>query len=197
MLRFPHPKDRISVKLWLKRHPPTHWLDRALWRFVQSKQVTLDAIIVRSDDGSPYLLRVYLTQRKHGVDESAERPRRLPAVYLHYFFRGDDDREVHNHPWEHALSWILTNGYLEERLDADDRVIEYTRKPGSINFLTKNTFHRVLLLGTGCWTLFIAGRRVAEPRGRDWGFLDTSTRKFITWGERESERAARRAEAAQ
>lgn len=192
MLHFPYPHDSISINLWLELHLPTHWLDRALWRFVQSKRVTLDAIIIRSDSGDPYLLRVYLTQRKHGVDESDEQPRRLPAVYLHYFFRGDEDRELHNHPWLRALSWILTGGYTEERLEPDGFVAEYRHRPGTFNVLKRNTFHRVHLLQGGCWTLFIAGERVSEPRGKDWGFLDAQTGRFFTWSERDRERSSQR-----
>jgi hypothetical protein len=115
------------------------------------------------------------------------------SLYLHRFTREDEDRELHNHPWTFAVSLILTGGYEEELLDWTDLPLPpsteepdarrrhfifkktVTRKPGRLNFLLGNSFHRVhKLLGKTTrdndgevWTLFFCGPK----RKTSWGFL--------------------------
>ena len=127
-------------------------------------------------DGRPYLTRWYLWPRgprtggKTGDDATPASPF---AVFIHFFHRGDEDRDQHNHPWDVSASLILTGGYREERGESV-RVI----KPGMINVLYKDTFHRVDLLQPkkGCWTIFVAGHNI-----QNWGFKDRETGKFIPW----------------
>lgn len=119
-------------------------------------------------DGEPYLRRFYL---KHsGI---------LPGLYLHYFYRGDRDRELHNHPWRYSFSLILKGGYKEERL-VNNKVRVYHYKAGDVNIIKANDFHRVVMPegvnGTGVWTLFCSGKKV-----QDWGFIDPNTGEFIDW----------------
>ncbi len=137
-------------------------------------------------DGDPYLLRFYI--KRNG---------RLPGVYLHHFYRGDADRDLHNHPWEISGSLILTGGYVEERLVArrDGLEARHNRKsirthkfeinphgivgivevtPGSINIIRANDFHRVDLLDGPAWSLFVSGKKV-----QDWGFWERDTGTFI------------------
>jgi hypothetical protein len=113
---------------------------------------------------------------------------------LHHFHRGDEDRELHNHPWRWALSIILAGGYLEER-----RVLARGRKqpcqtcrdgastscyvikmrkvrPGRVNLIRADDFHRVQLLGPDCWSLFVAG-----PKTGGWGFWDRKTGRYTPW----------------
>lgn len=127
-------------------------------------------------DTDPYLTRFYLT--KHSREEGVVDPQKLLGVYLHYFHRGDVDYALHNHPWHWSFSLILTNGYLEQRWDPKTRSIQ-TRKvrPGSVNVIRANDFHRVDLLdpSKGAWTLFFSGRRVRE----EWGFWLPGVHKFF------------------
>jgi hypothetical protein len=108
-------------------------------------------------EGFPYLTRIYLLHiwRKY-----------LPGIFLHYFWRGDEDRELHNHPWSWSLSFILFGGYVEERFK-DGKVVLRDVKAGRFNFIRANDYHRVHLKNKGCWSLFIAG-----PRKQSWGFWD-------------------------
>lgn len=109
-------------------------------------------------DGSPYLTRWYVWPRRESDEE-----RSTPfGVYIHYFHRGDKDRDPHNHPWDHSVAIVLAGGYVEER-DGVERVF----KPGDVNVIAQNDFHRVRLLDekAGSWSLFVAGRRV-----QTWGF---------------------------
>lgn len=130
----------------------------------------------------PYLMRVYLApERSSGSGLRSL----LPRPYLHFFFRGDEDREVHNHPWVRSVSVILAGGYTEYRWNPITRKLDSRQlRPGDINVIRRDDFHRVELSepGRGCWTLFTTSRR-AEPRStHDWHFLDTETGKLTPWG---------------
>ncbi len=115
-------------------------------------------------DGDPYLLRFYI--KKNGI---------LPGVYLHYFFRGDGDRDLHNHPWDISGSLILTGGYSEERLTPGTAIVKRRNiRPGTINIIRANDFHRVDLLDGPAWTIFVSG-----GLSQDWGFLNRETGEFI------------------
>jgi hypothetical protein len=128
--------------------------------------------------GDPYLTRFYLTKRavEQPLDPNASS--KAFGVYLHYFHRGDDDAALHNHPWGWSFSIIFTNGYVEERWDPKARRIQRRiLRPGSINVIRANDFHRVDLLdqSRGAWTLFFSGERVRE----EWGFWLPGVHKFI------------------
>lgn len=152
-----------------------------------------------------YLSRYFLYPRPCPEDlEGADRKSAGGAV-LHHFRASDADHELHNHPWDWGLSLILTGGYREERrvhlrmhenLELPQelqKVLERVRhgilsrdfRPGSINFLRANTFHRIDLLDeqAGCWTLFIHGKRV-----QNWGFWNRFTDWYTPWREFVSKR---------
>lgn len=114
----------------------------------------------------PYLTRYYL----FGAD------RKWGNIFLHHFHSGDKDLELHNHPWAWSFGLILTGGYLEERRITDDKVETRLVKPGKFNYITNKDFHRVELLQSDAWTLFVAG-----PRTQSWGFWDQQTKQFRDW----------------
>lgn len=169
-------------------------LEQYLWAAAASsphghKVISADAA------GNPYLLRTYLTPDRNKVQDMLGqmgvtnklvlRAAMLSRPYLHYFFRGDEDREVHNHPWRMSASLILVGGYQEFRWkpakkDFDVRYLT----PGKVNFIGRNDYHRVELFDhQGCWTLFVSLGRVMESNGRDWNFLNTETGEKIPWGD--------------
>ena len=135
---------------------------------------------------SPYLSRWYLIGRpKEGFDEhgdraGAEGPHREEpfGLYIHKFHRGDDDQELHNHPWRWSLSLMLWGGYVEERRGPDDRVTHRTVHPMRLNIIRGNDFHRVALLYGEAWSLFLAG-----PRTQGWGFWNRDSKRFTEWKE--------------
>ena len=127
---------------------------------------------------SPYLLRYYLWGwTPWNTKKGSKLVSWLPGAMLHQFVRSDEDKELHNHPWKWALSFILAGGYLEERM-VDGKVTTFKVMPGSINFIRDNDYHRVDLLEEDCWTLFITG-----PNTQSWGFLHRVTQKFTPWRE--------------
>jgi hypothetical protein len=132
----------------------------------------------------PYLKRWYLIRR----------PR--IAFFLHRFYRSDEDRALHDHPWS-FITVILWRGYLEhterrcprcvaggyhafagECAQCDDKktVAVIKRKwPGMICFRRAEHRHRVeLVAGKPAWTLVI---RFKERR--DWGFWERGG--FVQW----------------
>lgn len=102
-------------------------------------------------------------------------------VYLHFFHRGDADRELHNHPWA-GRSTILWGSYREERRvlndDHDWVVVDKVYEPGDKNDIQPRTFHRVDLLTAGVWTLFETGQKV-----QSWHFWDRDTGVYTPWRE--------------
>lgn len=145
--------------------------------------------VLASRDGlSPYLSRWYLTPSPRmsdgswpwtpggGPRDGIVWPMREFGIYLHQFHRGDDDTDLHNHPWRWAVSIILAGGYIEERRTADDHVDVRTVRPGRINIIRASDFHRVELLERDAWSFFIAG-----PKFSSWGFWNRTTKRFLPW----------------
>ncbi|MGE1156879.1 hypothetical protein [Pseudomonas kitaguniensis] len=105
---------------------------------------------------------------------------------VHHIMRPDEDRDLHDHPWN-ARTVILRGWYTEERLDLatiadrltpgrpllllpDEEVYKLTtttRNPGDTARLNHGEYHRIDELSPGgVFTLFIT----SKWRG-DWGFL--------------------------
>jgi hypothetical protein len=144
---------------------------------------------------SAYLSRYYLipSQRPRMPDgsepfdrwgnprEETSWPDKPWALYLHRFHRSDVDRELHNHPWQWAVSLVLVGGYLEERRVRDEHrdAVEYRCvRPGAINIIRGDDFHRVDLLEHDAWTLFLVG-----PKVQSWGFWDPASHRVTPWRE--------------
>lgn len=144
-------------------------------------------VIFDREGGSPYLSRWYLSGRPAMPDGSEPftelgQPREgaiFPGgdhQYIHRFHRSDDDGALHNHPWESSTSIVLVGGYAEERRASDDSVQRRTVRPGNVNHIAHDTYHRVDLLDVDAWSLFFAG-----PKAGTWGFWDRDTHEFTDW----------------
>jgi hypothetical protein len=104
---------------------------------------------------------------------------------IHHIMRPDEDRDLHDHPWN-ARTIILSGWYTEERLEPastadwlsdrptlllqDDEIYKVTmqtRNPGDTARLNHGEYHRIDQVSPGgVITLFIT----SKWRG-DWGFL--------------------------
>ena len=64
-------------------------------------------------------------------------------AYLHRFVNSDPDRGLHDHPWNRAVSLVLTGGYDEQRPTAGDpgRISVRTIRPFRFNFLRGDDFY--------------------------------------------------------
>ena len=121
-------------------------------------------------DNNKYLTRYYVFRKPF---------KWMPSIYLHCFHASDEDMELHNHDWNRSISFILSGSYLEERL-VGNKVVTRTLKPGDINYIRANDFHRVELKSKRVWTLFISGSKI---KASGWGFIDRETFKFVPWQE--------------
>jgi hypothetical protein len=99
------------------------------------------------------------------------------SLYLHHFHRSDVDRELHNHPWEWAVSFVLAGGYVEERREGR-AVVRKEVLPGHFNRIRHDDFHRVDLIEHDAWSLFLVG-----PKVKSWGFWDRTTNRVTPWRE--------------
>jgi len=81
-------------------------------------------------------------------------------VYLHEFRRSDDDRALHDHPWN-STSVILQGRYIEHTPEGP-----IVRDEASVTSREAAALHRVELFpGETALTLFLTG-----PIMREWGF---------------------------
>lgn len=90
---------------------------------------------------------------------------------IHQILRSDDDRHLHDHPWDYT-SVILRGNYIEEAAIADPTVDYYGRlrtkklyKAGDVLQRDAKSAHRLVLPDGPVWTLFICG-----PYRQGWGF---------------------------
>lgn len=122
--------------------------------FTKKVQTQPDFVIGPHDD--PYMHRWYVIPKN-----------RFFNIYLHEFWRSDEPRALHDHPWW-SLS-VLLRGYLYDVTEDDVCLYEW----GSIKFRFANEAHRIVF-GSAFYppsrgrtiSLFITG-----PRIREWGFL--------------------------
>lgn len=158
--------------------------------------------VIRTEGGAPYLARYLVwgsfpagTKVWPSAFTTSRGVVRLPtpyagrqtrvSLYLHKFYSADVDDAPHSHPWRWAVSVCLHGGYTEERTHVPTGVVTRRRiRPGSINVLRGDTFHRVAVLDEEdeTWTLFLAG-----PRTAGWGFL-VPGRGYVRHIERLAER---------
>lgn len=146
-------------------------LHKLLYKFTANKPCRLINL-----ESGPYLERYYLGKFL-GI-----------TFLLHRFVSSDSEKHLHNHPWNHGGSLILTGGYTEEQvIDICPTV------PGSgcitrmverrwFNRVDGNTFHRVHSAKPNTWTLFMHGKRAMmqwpddlgflKPMLKSWGFLE-------------------------
>lgn len=141
---------------------------------------------IRSDDGSEIYMRRGWLFNPYGRGADGEQlPARfswLPSVRIHHICRPDQDRDLHDHPWN-ARTVVLRGWYSEERLwtaltdreaaSADDTGLDnvdcavFYRVPGYSGRLLFGQYHRISAVSPGgVFTLFITWRK----RGT-WGFL--------------------------
>ena len=142
-----------------KPNNPPGFSDRLLYRLTGY----LRCRVIRGNHGEPYLERYHLFRLPGGG-----------GAYIHRFLASDPDRGLHDHPWKKARGMVLAGGYLEQRLEADE-VTERMLGPGSINRLSGDDFHRIVLPDNHqAWTFFMHSAKI-----KDWGFL-----KFRTPGDK-------------
>ncbi len=104
---------------------------------------------VIGDPENPYMRRWWIIPRNE-----------FSNVYLHEILRSDDDRALHDHPWQ-STSIILDGGYIEHTADG-----VFDRRAGDVIHRDAASAHRLEVIpGITAVTLFMTG-----PKVREWGF---------------------------
>jgi hypothetical protein len=80
-------------------------------------------------------------------------------TYLHRMLRDDEDRALHDHPWENT-SFVIEGGYREITPEG-----VFIRKPGDVITRPATALHRLELIDGPSVSLFMTG-----PKVREWGF---------------------------
>jgi hypothetical protein len=104
---------------------------------------------VIGDPDAPYMRRWWIVPRNIGCN-----------VYLHEILRSDDDRALHDHPWDNS-SMLLLGRYVEHTPEGS-----FLREQGWCGNRTATDAHRLEVLdGERAISLFLTG-----PKVREWGF---------------------------
>jgi len=124
-----------------------------------------DRIIGGVDD--PYMLRWHLVDRNPDAN-----------AYVHQFHRSDDDRALHDHPWE-SCSIILEGQYIEHSIAAGGINCRVLREAGDVVFRSATDAHRIELIDgePSPLTMFLTG-----SWAREWGF-HCPERGWVHWAE--------------
>jgi len=141
------------------------------WLIARAQRTPYSPIM--SPDGQTlYMGRWWLFNPYPGAGDERKRWAWLPSVRVHHICVEDQDRHLHDHPWN-ARTIILRGGYDEERKRGALR--EYWS--GDTASLRFSEFHRIYWVAPGgAWTLFITWKY----RGT-WGFLVNGVK--VPWRE--------------
>ena len=136
------------------RHKFLCWLTRGSYTFE-----------IPGEDGEPYITRYIVT--KFGV-----------RFFVHQYHTADREPWLHDHPWG-CVGIPLIGGYMEERLVRLCPLQGMVTKLRHIwtfrvNIIQTNTFHRIVAIRPGTWTVFFHTKRTGA-----FGFLKQSK----SWGD--------------
>jgi hypothetical protein len=101
-------------------------------------------------------------------------------IYLHRFVSSDGEHHLHNHPWRHGLSIILSGGYTEEvavdvcpHASASGMIVTRVERRW-FNRVDGAYIHRIAESLPNTWSLFMHGPRQVVDGGRlkGWGFFE-------------------------
>lgn len=84
---------------------------------------------------------------------------RICSLRLHHFYKSDDPRYKHDHPWWY-VTLVLKGGYYDRGIEGDKLIL-----PGRPQFRRAERSHYVDPLPGGCWSLVVTGYNK-----RPWGF---------------------------
>ena len=85
---------------------------------------------------------------------------RWGSIWLHAIYKADQDKHLHNHPWDFK-SIVLKGSYIEQTSLGNKR-----QYPGKINVRNGEGYHKILeMISPVVYTLFF----VSKPK-RQWGY---------------------------
>jgi hypothetical protein len=99
--------------------------------------------------GDNYLRRWWIVPRNNWCN-----------LYLHEILHSDDDRALHDHPWDNT-SFLIEGSYIEVTPEG-----EFLREAGAVVSRPATASHRIVIPDGGrAVSLFMTG-----PQIREWGF---------------------------
>lgn len=138
--------------------------DYLIERAAATPYFDLDGYMERNWLFNPY--ETYEQKQVRRAAGGAEPEYTGPSGRIHHILRADEDRALHDHPWD-ARTIVLRGWYLEERLLEDGTIATFRRGAGDTATLNFGEFHRIYEVSPGgVWTLFIT-----EQYQGTWGFL--------------------------
>lgn len=93
------------------------------------------------------------------------------TLRLHKFWRSDDDRALHDHPWRFITFPLATYNEITE--DKDGNAINNTVTRFRPHYRPAAYKHRVII-DKPAWTIIVTGTHL-----RDWGFYPGG--RFVHW----------------
>lgn len=82
------------------------------------------------------------------------------SIYIHHIYKADQDKHLHNHPWNY-VSMVIKGSYLEQSVAGVNHIM-----PFSFNYAKRNRFHKILKLNDEkVISIFITGKR-----HKTWGY---------------------------
>lgn len=148
---------------FLARHPQL--VDRLIER---AKRTPYSHIQGRNSDET-YMRRWWLFNPYQNADGSYPKRnwfmRLLPSIRIHEILLADDDKHLHDHPWD-AQTIILQGGYVEQISTEHAPGNFKSRQAGDTNAIRFGQYHRITFIDGVAVTLFIT----FKYRGT-WGFL--------------------------
>lgn len=136
-------------------------------------------IFPRRDGRGPYLLRMWVSPpvraQKREIQVYGKNYESQNSLLLHYFWQGDDDKALHDHPWdfttrimqgwyyEHLPSLAWLEGDRQHGPKWDKRIM--LRSAGDTVYRKADSLHCVGKVAPGTITLVQTG-----PEVRKWGF---------------------------
>lgn len=153
-----------------------------LWKLVAKLAASASDEIIEEAKKTPYfhldgymdrwwLFNPYKAYGEEKIRHTCNMPI-FPSVRVHHILREDDDRHLHDHPWD-ARTIILKGWYKELK---EDGIIHH-RKEGDTNPIKYGEYHRITEVSPGgVYTLFFTWKYAGT-----WGFLVDGVK--IPWRE--------------
>jgi hypothetical protein len=85
------------------------------------------------------------------------------AIYIHKIYKEDNDKHLHNHPWNY-WNMILSGGYGEASM-LYNQVVYHNMLPFSSSIRKHDRYHKISTIFKPTTTLFIT-----SGRKYDWGY---------------------------
>lgn len=132
----------------INRNPQPYATPADMLAWANSIMQSREPDLLIGPPGDPYMRRWWVVPRNEQQN-----------CYLHEILHSDDDRALHDHPFENT-SVVIAGSYMEHTPEGS-----FLRVAGDVVSRPPEALHRLELIGDRAVTLFFTG-----PVVRQWGF---------------------------